>query len=338
MKAMTYSEYGGPEVISIEELEDPVPGDDEVLIRVRACSVNDWDWSLLRGDFANRCINGLGRPKKVQTVGSDIAGEIEAVGSGVTRLQLGDRVYGDLSGHRFGGFAEYVCARERDVALMPDGMTFVHAAAIPQAGVLASQALLDHGEVKSGQRVLINGAGGGVGSLGIQILKSIGDIETTGVDSGIKLPLMRDLGFDHVVDYTREDFTAGDAQYDLIVDARTARPPWRHLSALKPEGRYVTVGGHLGRLAQFGLCAPVINLFSRKKLKMVMLKANKDLPLFNRLFAEGKLQPVIDGPYRLQDLRAVFERYAQGRQLGKMVVEMRAASEPICPGTKSGTA
>lgn len=322
MKAMIYREYGGPEVIAIAEVEKPIPGDNEVLVRVRACSVNDWDWGLLRGDFVNRCINGLSRPKKFYTVGSDIAGEIEAVGSGVTTSRPGDRVYGDLSGYHFSGFAEYVCARENDVAPMPDGMSFVQAAAIPQAGVLASQALLDYGEVKSGQRVLINGAGGGVGSLGIQILNSIGGIETTGVDSGIKQPFMRNLGFDHVMDYTQEDFTAGNVQYDLIIDAKTTRSPWRHLSALKPKGIYVTVGGHLGRLAQFALCGPFINLCFRKKLKMVMLKPNKDLPLFNQLFAEGELQPVIDGPFQLQDLREVFERYAQGRQLGKMVVEI----------------
>jgi NADPH:quinone reductase-like Zn-dependent oxidoreductase len=322
MKAMVYTEYGSADALKLQEITKPEPKDNEVLIRVRACSVNDWDWGLLRGDLVNRCINGLSRPKKFQILGSDIAGEVEAVGSKISLLCVGDKVFGDLSGHHFGGFAEYVCVPETKVVRMPAGMTFIHAAAISQAGVLATQALLDSGKVSPGQKVLMNGAGGGVGTLGIQVLKAIGNIEVTGVDSGIKLPMLRELGFNHVIDYTQSDFTAGDVQYDLIVDAKTNRSPTRYLRALKPNGIYATVGGQLGRLAQLALLAPMINLFSSKKLKVVGLKPNKDLPHYSKLFEQGKLAPVIDGPYPLEELPRVFDLYAQGLQKGKMVISI----------------
>lgn len=322
MKTMVYREYGSPEVISIEESEKPIPKDNEILIRIRACAANDWDIGLLKGDAINRLFNGISRPQKKHALGSDVAGEIESVGRAVQQWKVGDRVYGDLSGYRFGGFAEYVCAREKDVAIMPDGMSFAQAAAIPQAGVLATQALLDYGQVKPGQSVLINGAGGGVGTLGIQVLKAMGEIEVTGVDSGIKLATLRDIGFDHVIDYQEQDFTAANTQYDLIVDTKTNRSPGRYLRVLKPNGIYATVGGQLWRVAQLVLFGLVVNKLSTKQLKVVALKPNKDLAIYNKLFIEGNLKPVIDGPYPLEDLPSVFERYIKGIQVGKIVVTM----------------
>ena len=197
MKAIVYTKYGGPEVLQIKEIEKPYPKDDEVLVKVYAASINDWDDGLLHGDFVNRLLNGLLKPKR-QILGSDIAGRIEAVGKNVKQFKAGDEVYGDLSG-RWGGFAEYTCAPEKALALKPASMSFDEAAAIPQAAMLAVQGLLDRGKIQPGQKLLINGAGGGVGTFGVQIAKLYG-VEVTGVDSTSKLDMLRAMGFDHVIE------------------------------------------------------------------------------------------------------------------------------------------
>lgn len=220
MKAIVYTQYGGPEVLQFQEIDKPTPKDDEVLIEVRAVSLNDWDLGLLEGDLINRLLNGIIKPRR-QILGSDIAGRIVTVGKKVTLFKTGDEVYGDLSG-QWGGFAEYVCAREKSLALKPFGMSYSEAAAIPQAGMLAVQGLIDIGKIQVGQKVLINGAGGGVGTFAVQIAKLNG-AEVTGVDSGGKLDMMRSIGFDHVIDYKKEDFTKSVRRYDLILDVKTKR-------------------------------------------------------------------------------------------------------------------
>ncbi len=236
MKAIVYSRYGGPEVLQIKEIEKPFPKDDEVLIKVRAVSINDWDFGLLRGDFINRLNNGLVKPK-IKILGSDIAGQIEAVGKNVTRFKTGDEVYGDMSGY-WGGFAEYTCALEKSLELKPSAMSFEQAAAIPQAAMLAVQSLIDKGKIKSGQKILINGAGGGVGTFAVQIAKLYG-VELTGVDSTDKLHMLYSIGFDHVIDYTKEDFTKIDQCYDLILDVKTNRSIFAYSRALRPNGIYL---------------------------------------------------------------------------------------------------
>ena len=317
MKAIIYTEYGGPEVLQLKEVEKPFPKDDEVLIRVHAVSINDWDWGLLHGDFINRILNGMFRPKR-QILGSDIAGRIEAVGKNVTRFKIGDEVYGDLSG-QWGGFAEYVCATEKALALKPSSMSFVDAAAIPQAAMLAIQGLIDKGKIREGQNLLINGAGGGVGSYGIQIAKLYG-VKVTGVDSNGKLDLMQSLGFDHVIDYEREDFTKNGKQYDLILDVKTNRSVFEYMRALNPNGTYATVGGSLGRLLQIFLLGPLISLFSKKKLLVVALKTNKDLGYMNELFEAGKIKSVIHGPFPLNELPEAMEMFGKGEHRGKVVL------------------
>ena len=204
MKAIVYHKYGTPDALELTEVDKPIPKDDEVLIKVHAVSINDWDSGLLNGDFINRMLNGLRKPKR-KILGSDIAGRIDSIGKNITQFKPGDEVYGDLSG-RWGGFAEYVCAQEKTLALKPSTMSFEEAAAIPQAAMLAVQGLIDKGKIKQGQKLLINGAGGGVGTFGIQIAKLYG-VEATGVDSTSKLDMLRSMGFDHVIDYTKEDFT-----------------------------------------------------------------------------------------------------------------------------------
>ena len=319
MKAIVYTKYGGPEVLQLKEVENPFPKDDEVLVKVHAASINDWDDGLLHGDFINRLINGLLKPKR-KILGSDIAGRIEAIGKNITRFKTGDDVYGDLSG-RWGGFAEYVCAREKALALKPAGMSFEEAAAIPQAAMLAVQGLIDKGKIHTGQKLLINGAGGGVGTFGIQIAKLYG-VEVTGVDSTDKLDMLRSMGFDHVIDYTKKDFTKNGVCYDLILDVKTNRSMFAYARALSRNGIYVTVGGSTGLLFQALLLGPLISLMSKKHIRLVALKTNKDLDYMNKLFEAGKIKPVIDGPYKLDEVPEAFRVFGKGEQKGKIVITM----------------
>ena len=317
MRAIVYEKYGTPDVLELKEVDKPVPKDDEVLIKVHAVSVNDWDLGLLEGDPINRMLNGLRKPKR-KILGSDIAGQVETVGKNVTQFKTGDEVYGDLSG-RWGGFAEYVCAGENSLALKPAAMSFVDAAAIPQAAMLAVQGLMDKGKIKAGQKLLINGAGGGVGTFGIQIAKLYG-VEVTGVDHTCKLDMLRSMGFDHVIDYTKEDFTKTGKCYDLVLDVKTNRSMFDYARALCPRGTYVTVGGTTSLLFLSLLQAPWIRMIQKKHIRVVALKTNKDLAYMNKLYEEGKVKPVIDGPYRLEDVPEAFRLFAKGEHKGKVVI------------------
>ena len=319
MRAIVYHKYGTPDVLELKEVDKPVPKDDEVLIKVHAVSINDWDLGLLEGDLINRMLNGLRKPKR-KILGSDIAGRVEAVGKNVSQFKTGDEVYGDLSG-RWGGFAEYVCAGENSLALKPAAMSFVDAAAIPQAAMLAVQGLIDKGKIKAGQKLLINGAGGGVGTFGIQIAKLYG-VEVTGVDHTCKLDLLRSMGFDHVIDYTKDDFTKTGKCYDLVLDVKTNRSMFDYARALCLNGTYVTVGGTTSLLFLSLLQAPWIRMIHKKYIRLVALKTNKDLAYMNKLYEEGKVKPVIDGPYRLDEVPEAFRLFAKGEHKGKMVIIM----------------
>jgi NADPH:quinone reductase-like Zn-dependent oxidoreductase len=318
MKAIIiYTEYGGPDRLYLAEVEKPSPKDDEVLIRVHAASINDWDWGLLQGDFINRLMYGLRKPKK-QILGSDIAGRVEAVGKSVTLFKAGNDVYGDLSG-RWGGFAEYVCAPESSLALMTGGMNFEEAAAIPQAGMLAVQGLIDRGNMRQGQKLLINGAGGGVGTFAFQIAKLYG-AEVTGVDRTDKMEVLTSMGFDHLIDYTREDFTKSGNRYDLILDVKTNRSVFQYIGTLNPGGMYVTVGGSAGRLFQALVLGPLIRIFSKRHIRIVMLKPNKDLAYMSELFEAGKVRPVIDERYNLGETSEAFKKFGRSEHKGKIVI------------------
>jgi len=316
VKALLYHKYGSAEVLEIGEIEKPAPKKDEVLVRVHAVSVNDWDWGLVQGKGVNRMIAGLFRPKKI--VGSDVAGRVISVGGEAKRFRPGDAVFGDLCRSGFGGFAEYVCASEGALARKPEHMTFEQAAAIPQAGTLAYQGLFARGPLKTGQKVLINGAGGGVGTFAIQIAK-LHDVEVTGVDSAEKLDMLRSMGFDHVIDYRTEDFTKSGKRYDLILDTKTNRSLFDYARALNPGGTYATVGG-VSHLAQVGLLGPLIGRLMEKHICLVMLKPNKGLPYLCELFEAGKLVPVIDGPYQFSRAREAFRLFGAAKHKGKIVV------------------
>ena len=317
MKAIVYEKYGGPDNLHLKEIAKPTPKDDEVLIKVYAVSINDWDYGLLFGDPINRMMFGLRKPKK-QILGSDIAGRVESVGKNVTKFQPGEDVYGDLSG-KWGGLAEYVCATENSLALKPASMSYEQAAAIPQAAMLAVQGLIDKAKIKQGQKILFNGAGGGVGTFGIQIAKLYG-AEITAVDSAQKLDMLRSLGADHVIDYKKEDFTRNGKQYDIILDVKTNRSVSDYARALRPGGIYTTVGGSIGRLIQGLFLAPWISLFSKKKIAIVALKTNKDLVYMNELFQTGKVKPVIDGHYKLEDTPAAMRFFGKAEHKGKLVI------------------
>ena len=319
MKALVYTKYGGPEVLQLKEIEKPSPKDDEVLIRVHAVSINDWDMGLLEGDFINRLLNGFLKPKR-KILGSDIAGRIEVVGKNVTRFKTGDEVYGDMSGY-WGGFAEYTCAREKSLALKPAAMSFEEAAAIPQAAMLAVQGLIDKGKIHSGQKLLINGAGGGVGTFAVQIAK-LYEVEITAVDSTNKLDMLRSLGFDHVIDYTKEDFTKNGKYYDLILDVKTNRSMFEYMRSLRAKGIYVTVGGSTSRLFQALILGRLISMLSKKHIRIVALKTNKDLLYINELFEAGKIKPIIDGPYKLSEFAEAFRLFRKAEHKGKVVITM----------------
>ena len=319
MKAVVMERYGTPDVLELRDVAKPTPKADEVLVRVHAASVNDWDWGLMQGrPFVNRMLNGLFTPK-VQIIGGDIAGRVEAVGGDVKAFEPGDEVYGDLCMSGFGAFAEYACAPEACLAHKPARMTFEQAAAIPQAGLLAVQGLIDVGRIQSGQKLLLNGAGGGVGTFALQMAK-LHDVEVTVVDKPGKLGMLRAMGADLVIDYLEEDFTKGGKCYDLILDVKTNRSPFAYAGALNPNGTYVTVGGSIPRLLQALILCPLISWLNKKHVRIVTLKPNKDLAYMNELFESGKLEPVIDGPYKLADLPEALRHFGTGDHKGKIII------------------
>lgn len=320
MRALIRDRYGLPDVLEVRDVDRPVPRPGEVLVRVHAASVNDWDWGLLQGPT----LPFMRSPPK-PILGSDVAGRVVALGSGAKRFQVGDAVYGDLSrfGPRgWGGFAEYVCAPERALVRKPERMTFVQAAALPQAGQLAVQGLLAGGPLKAGQKILINGAGGGVGTIGVQLAKPHG-VEVTGVDSAMKLEMMRSIGFDHVIDYQKEDFTKNGKRYDLIVDTKTTRTAAEYERSLNPGGTYATVGGpEMKALFGIMLAGWARGLVTGKRLRLVGLKPNSDLPYLNEQFEAGNLVPVIDGPFTLSQGADALRHFGSGSHKGKVVITM----------------
>jgi NADPH:quinone reductase-like Zn-dependent oxidoreductase len=322
MKAIVYTKYGSPDVLRLEDVEKPTPADDEVLIKVYASSINSWDWDMLTGrPLEYRLFTGLLQPKKTNILGCDIAGQIEAVGRNIKQFHPGDDVFGDLSEGSWGGFAEYACARENELTLKPASMTFEEAAATPQAGTLALQGLCDKKEIKPGQRILINGAGGGVGTFAIQMAKSFG-ADVTGVDCAGKLDMMKSLGADHVIDYTQEDFTKNGNRYDLILDVKTDRSIFAYRRALRSDGFYVTVGGRSSRILQLIFPGSLISMTGRKKLALIMHKPNKDIHILNAMIESGKVRPVIDRCFPLRETAEAFEYFGKGHFKGKIVIKL----------------
>lgn len=326
MKAIVYTEYGSPGVLRLTEVDKPVPKENEVLVRVYATTINDWDLWLMNGEqFLIRAQFGLSKPK-LRILGTEVAGRVEQAGGGVTGFKPGDDVYGDIAECGFGGFAEYVCVREDCLGHKPPGMTHAQAASLPHAAMLAMQGLIEAGKPKKGQSILINGAGGGVGTLGVQMVSRIG-VEMTGVDSADKLDHMRSMGYDHVIDYRQTDFTKTGRHYDFILDTKSTRGAFACARALKPGGTYATVGGIPGVLIRLLLAAPLVRLLTGKRIRIVMLKSNKDLAYVNRLFEDGQLRPVLDGPFTLEQTPEAMARFAEARHKGKVVITVDAPGD-----------
>jgi len=318
MKAVIYEKYGSPDVLHLKEVAKPAPTDNELLVKILAVSINGSDREGLIGKPLYARFGGLLKPGN-QILGSDIAGRVEAVGTNVKQFKPGDEVFGEIPGYH-GGFAEYISIPERTLARKPASLTFEQAAAIPQAGVIAMQGIREKGNVQPGQKILINGAGGGAGTFAVQLAKLYG-AEVTGVDNTGKLDFLRSLGADHVIDYTREDFTKNGKQYDLILDVIANRSVFAYRQALKPNGIYFFVGGSIATLIQVLLLGPWIKRNSGRNIRLLAVPQNsKDLIAITELCETGKVVPIIDRKYSFNEIPEALRYVAEGRARGKVVI------------------
>ena len=326
MKAIVRDRYGSPDVLELRDIAKPVVKDDEVLVRVRASSVNTADIDYLRGRplFARVTpgLYGLRAPTN-RVLGLNVAGQIEAVGKDVTELGPGDAVFGDLTQHGFGAFAEYVSAPERAFGKQPAGMTHEESATLPHAAVLALQGLRSGRKIQPGHRVLINGASGSVGPFAVQIAKALG-AEVTGVCSTAKVEMVRSAGADHVIDYTQEDFTRSGQRYDRIIDIAGSHSIFACRRALRPNGTYLWVGGPTTRLLQAVLLGPLISLVGNRKMGMLPWKPfpKEDVALLKGLIDAGTVRPVIDRRYPLAEVPDALRYLEAGHAMGKIVITM----------------
>lgn len=328
MKAVVNNKYGPPDILHVEEVIKPTPKENEVLVKVHATSINSWDWDFLKGSYFFIRLIGPFKPK-YNILGCDIAGVVESVGGNVKDLKIGDNVFGDISGDGWGGFAEYVCADEKLLAIKPKRMTFEQAASLPQAGVLALQAIDNNGKLNSGQKLLINGAGGGVGTLAIQIAKSLG-AEITSVDKTEKLDMLRKIGSDYVIDYTKEDFSKNGKSYDFILDVVGNRKFNVYKQSLSQNGIYGMVGGPLSLILNIvfrGILLPIIGKkFGRKVSKdigiVVHTPNKKDLEMLTDLFERGIIEPIIDKVYPFEKTSEAFKYFGEGNFIGKIVISI----------------
>jgi NADPH:quinone reductase-like Zn-dependent oxidoreductase len=330
MKAIVYHEYGSPDVLELKEIDKPLVKDNEVLVRVQAASVNPLDWHLMRGSpYIARLQAGLRKPKD-SVLGADVAGQVEAVGTHVTKFQPGDEVFGSLFGHGFGAFAEYVSVSEDLLELKPANLSFDQAA-VPVAALTALQGLRDHGRIEPGHKVLIIGASGGVGTFAVQIAKSFG-AEVTGVCSTSNVEMVRSIGADHVIDYTQEDFTQGRQRYDLVFELAGSRSPSEIRRVLTSKGTLVLIGhgesegrwiGPFGRLIR----ALVLSRFISQRIVSYTAKPNYssgpnkgDLATLKELIETGKITPVIDRTYSLSETPDAIRYLEEGHARGKVVI------------------
>jgi NADPH:quinone reductase-like Zn-dependent oxidoreductase len=321
MKAIVRDRYGSPDVLKLQEVEKPELTEDGVLVRVQAASMARGDWYTLTGVYVGRAEMGLRKPKS-SLIGGDFAGTVEAVGRDVTEFQPGDEVFGGKSG----AFAEYVCARARSVALKPARLTFEEAAAVPTSALTALQGLRDRGQIEPGQKVLINGASGGVGTFAVQIAKALG-AEVTAVCSTRNVDLVRSIGADHVVDYTREDFTRSAERYDLMFDNAGSKSWSECKRVLKPHATVVLVGGQMGNrlLGPMGhvIKMRLAGMLSSRKVVFFVAKVNSaDMEVLRELLEAGKVTPVIDRRYELSEIADAFRYMGEGHAQGKVVITL----------------
>lgn len=321
MRALVYERYGPPDqVLRLADVPRPEPGADEVLVRVHAASVNSWDWDQLTGTPLGRLMAPFKPRHKV--LGADIAGVVEAVGAGVTAFRPGDPVFGDLSNGKWGGFAEYAVARTGELGRMPDGLGFIDAAAIPQAGALALQGLRRKPALGAASSVLLNGAGGGVGTFALQLAKAL-QAHVTVVDRGEKREALLALGADRFIDYREADFTTDGQQYDLIVDVVARHTPGRFAASLKDGGELVVIGGRIATLLQIAALGGTVGRRRRQRLGLLIYKPSPadNLELAQRC-AAGTLRPIIDGVYPLSRGAEALARIGSGLAVGKVMISV----------------
>jgi len=321
MKAIVYTKYGPPDdVLELKEVEKPTPKDDQVLVKVHAASINYCDWAFVRGEpFLARLWSGLLKPK-YKIPGADVAGRVEAVGRNAKQFQPGDEVFGELGLFGLGAFAQYVSVPENALVLKPANISFEEAAAVPYTAITALQGLRDNGQIQPGQKVLIVGASGGIGTFAVQIAKSFG-AEVTGVCSTRNLDMVRSIGADQVIDYTQEDFTKSGQRYDLILAAGGYRSIFDYKRALSPKGIYVWAGGSMAGLFQAVLLGPLISMAGSKKMGNLSPRTDpRDLVFLKELLEAGKVVPVIDRRYPLSEVAEAVRYYGEGHSQGKVVI------------------
>jgi NADPH:quinone reductase-like Zn-dependent oxidoreductase len=320
MKALIFEKYGRPqEVLKIREEARPVPKEHEVLVKIHCTAINDYDWSMVRGKpLLYRLMFGLTKPKS-SIMGMELSGTVAQIGSSVIDLKIGDEVFGDISGYGFGTFAEYICIHHKALALKPKSMSFEAAAALPHASLLAYQGLVGSGAIQKGMKVLINGAGGGVGTIALQLAKLKG-CEVTGVDSKDKQETLRTLGYDYLLDYELQDFTKAGLQYDLILDCKTNKLPFSYQRSLKDEGKYISIGGSILYLLFTLIWGKLLSLFSSKRLKILSLKPNEGLDYICECYEKQHIKCLINGPYPLESGAQMLQYFGDGKHKGKIVL------------------
>ncbi len=320
MKAIVYQKYGSSDVLELKEVAKPIPKDNEILVKVKAVSVNPLDWRTMRGEPYMIRLSGIGLLKpKIKILGVDVAGQVEEVGKHVKQFQPGDEVFGGVS---LGGFAEFVSGVEKGLVLKPANLSFEEAAAVPVAALTSLQGLRDKGNIQYGQKVLINGASGGVGTFAVQIAKWFGS-EVTGVCSTRNLDMVRSIGADHVIDYTQEDFTKNGQPYDLIFDAAAYRSVLDYKRALSHKGIYVMIGGSMARMLQVMFIGPWVSMTGNKKMGFMMAKIiKKDMIILKQLLEDGKIVPVIDRQYKLSEIPEAVRYLEKGHARGKVIITM----------------
>ncbi len=322
MKAIVQNAYGSPDLLVYQEIAEPEMKDDEVLLHVHASSVNSWDWDLIRGTFQGRLGFAAFRAPRIKILGADVAGVIESTGSKVEGFSPGDAVYGDISGRGWGGFSEYVAVRPDVLAHKPSSMSFEQAAATPQAAVLALQALRSKTRIKPGDRVLINGAGGGAGTFAVQLAKSF-RAEVTVADKAGKLDMLAALGADHVIDCDTTDFTRTGQRYDFILDVVASRSARAYRRAVSPNGSLVVVGGRLWVIARVALGGFVASFIGSRRLSTLVHRPNRrDLESVSELFEQGAITPVIERTYSLSDVPEALQHFGGGTVKGKIVINV----------------
>jgi NADPH:quinone reductase-like Zn-dependent oxidoreductase len=320
MKAIVYTEYGSPDVLQLKEVDKPAPKENEVLVKIQAAAITVGDLIFVKGEpFLARLGSGLLKPKH-EIPGKEMAGRVEAVGVNVTQFKPGDEVFGDLYVCGLGAFAEYVCVPENAIALKPVNKSFEEAAAVAESAIVALQGLRDRGKIKPGQKVLINGASGGVGTFAVQIAKSFGAV-VTAVCSTRNLAMARSIGADYVIDYTQEDFTQNGQRYDLILAVNGYHPISDYKRALSPKGTYVMTGGSMAQMSQAMIQGPWISMTGSQKMSNMGLKPNKkDLIFMKELLEAGKVKPVIDRRYPLAEVPEALRYLDEGHAQGKVVI------------------